>query len=317
MRTFFLPLLVLALTLHLGTASAAQAEDLDKQRRAAQKERQARKNERSKALNDAIKAFRAYVHELNGDFRARAKALDAEYELRRVDLKAERDVRAAAAQAEYEKKIVGLFTRPNVTFDQRTIEQLQAEGRVFADELFALERQGAEALHAARVENELEKNEIWTERDALAMERAAALGLTKTYEPILATPIGGELNDQEKRWNESEIKEVARLMERKRKMLGEYQNGAELRAWQLANMNEDFRLAWKEKEELHALDAEHAFYSTLFMQAAQGGRVDQQKLVAKIAEIGEKKKLVNIAYRQERDKERILRREEKRAIMDK
>ena len=82
-------------------------------------------------------------------------------------------------------------------------------------------------------------------------------------------------------------------------------------------MREDFKVTWDEKAELHALDSEQLFYNALFMQAAQGGQMDQQKFMAEMAEISEKKKLVSIKYRKERDKERVRRREEKKAIAKK
>ena len=69
-----------------------------------------------------------------------------------------------------------------------------------------------------------------------------------------------------------------------------------------------------EKAELHALESEQVFYNTLFMQAAQGQQVDQQKVLAQIAELNEKK-LINIEYRKIRDKRRITRREERKAIL--
>ena len=69
-----------------------------------------------------------------------------------------------------------------------------------------------------------------------------------------------------------------------------------------------------EKAELHALESKQVFYNPLFMQAAQGQQVDQQKVLAQIAELNEKK-LINIEYRKIRDKRRITRREERKAIL--
>ena len=65
---------------------------------------------------------------------------------------------------------------------------------------------------------------------------------------------------------------------------------------------------------LHALESEQVFYNTLFIQVAQGQQVDQQKVFAQIAELNEKK-LINIEYRKIRDKRRITRREERKAIL--
>lgn len=315
-RYLYLPLLALTLVVHPGV-EAADSKELQNQRRAAQKERQARKNDRSKALSDATRTFRDYVRELNLDYRDRVKALATDFELQRVALKADHDARVAGAEAEYQKKLSSLFMRPGSALDEETIEGLRAEGKAFADQMFALRKQGAEELHRARVENEMRKNALWSERDNLAMDQGATLGLTDSYEPILATPIGGDLTDQEERWNEREKKEVAKLMERNRQILREYRNGRALREWELGNLNQDFERTWNEQEELHALDADQIMYNALLMQAAQDGQVNQQKLMARMAEINEQKKLIAIKYRKERDEARIRRREEKKAMADK
>lgn len=316
-RFFYLSLLAFLLAGLAGATWAADSKEVQEQRRAAQKERQTKKNERSKELNDATRVFREFARDLNMDFRKRVKALDTELELRRVELKAEHDARVAGAEAEYQQKLSGLFMQPGAELDEQAIERLRAEGKAFSDEMFALRRQSAEALHTARIESEMEKNRLWDERDDLAIAEAESLGLTREVEPILATPVGGGLTDQEERWNERERKEAERLDERNRKLLAEYRNGRDLRRWQLANMQEDFERTWQEKAELHALDTEQVMFNALFMQAAQGGQVNQQKLVAKLAEINEKKKLISIRYRKERDQERIRRREEKTTIMAK
>jgi len=317
-RILCLPILTIVLAL-LGSsaAMAADSKELKKQRQAAQKERQLEKNERSKEINDASRAFREFTRDLKVEYRERVKDLDTDFELRRIDLKADHDARVAGAQAEYQKKLSGLFMQPNAEFDEQTVEKLQTEGRAFADEMFALEKQSAEELQGALMANEVDKSKEWSEMDELALQEAASLGLTDDYQPILATPIGDGLTKSEQSWNEREKKEVAKLAERNRKTLSEFRNGGELRDWQLENMKEDFKLTWDEKAELQALNSEQLFYNALFMQAAQGGQVDQQKLMAEMAEINEKKKLVNIKYRKERDKERVRRREEKKAISKK
>ena len=51
------------------------------------------------------------------------------------------------------------------------------------------------------------------------------------------------------------------------------------------------------------------------LQAAQGEQFDRQKVIAQMAELNEKTKLINIEYRKIRDKKRITRREEKKAIL--
>jgi hypothetical protein len=316
-RILYLPLLTIALVLLGGAAVAADSKELKKQRQAAQKERQQEKNERSQAINEANRAFREFTRDLKVEYRERVKDLDTEFKLQRIDLKSDHDARVAGAQAEYQKKMSSLFMRPDVEYNEQTMEKLQAEGRAFADEMFALKKQSAEELQDALMTNEENKDKEWSEMDQMALEEAASLGLTDDYQPILATPLGDGLTKSEERWNEREKKEVVKLAERNRKTLSAFRNGGELRAWQRANMRDDFKLAWDEKAELHALDTEQHLYNALFVQAAQKGEVDQQKLMADLAEIGEKKQLVGIKYRKERDKERVRRGQEKKAILKK
>jgi hypothetical protein len=313
-RILYFPLMVLAVVVQSSPAATDDSKELRKQRQAAQKERQVLKNARAKEINESTTDFREFLRDLKMDYLAQLKELDTDFELRRVELKADHDARVAGAEAEYQKKMSGLFTNPGVEFNEQTIEQLQAEGRAFADELFALRKQSAEEVHRERISNEERKNALLSERDKLALEEASSLGLTGKYSPILATPIGGGLSRQEERWNERERKEVLKLAERNRKLLAEFRNGEKLRRWQIGNLNEDFKLAWDEKAELHALDSEQIVYNAMIMQAARGGQVDQQKLMAKMAEINEQKKLIKIQYRKTRDQDRIKRREEKKKL---
>lgn len=149
----------------------------------------------------------------------------------------------------------------------------------------------------------------------MALEEASSLELTRKYPPILATPMGDGLTEQEQRWNKREKKEVVKLEQRNRKTLSAFRNGEKLRKWEIEKLNEDFKLTWDEKAELHALDSQQLFYNAMFMQAAQGGTIDQQDFMAKLAEINEQKKLINIEYRKIRDQNRIKRRKEKKAIL--
>lgn len=314
-RALYVPLLALALLFQPTPATADDSKELRKQRQTAQKERQAKKNERTKEINENTRDFREYTRDLKMDYQAQAKELDTEFELRRVELKADHDARVAGAETEYQKKMSNLSMKPGVEFNEQTIEQLQAEGKAFADELFALRKQSAEELHREKMAKEERKSALMTQRDQTALEEASSLGLTGKYSPILAVPIGDGLTKQEERWNEREKKEVVKLEERNRKTVAEFRNGEKLRKWQTGNLNEDFKLRWDEKAELHALDSEQILYNAIFVQAAQGGQVDQQGFMARIAEINEQKKLINIEYRKVRDQNRIKRRDEKKKLM--
>lgn len=314
-RVLYVPVLALAVLFHHHPAVAAESKELRKQRQAAQKERQAQKNERNKEYNEATKDFREFVRDLKLDSREQLAELDTEFKLRRVELKAEHDARVAGAQAEYQKKMSGLFMTPGVEFNEQTIEKLQAEGKAFADELFTLRKQSAEELHREAIATEERKNALLTEKDRLAMDEAASLGLTKKFSPILATPIGDGLTQSEERWNEREQKEVEKLELRSRKTVNEFQIGKRLREWEIGNQNEDFKLVWDEKAELQVLDSEQNFYNILFMQAARGGQIDQQDVMSKMAEINEQKKLIGIKYRKIRDQNRIKRARDRKEMM--
>lgn len=314
-RILYPPLLALALLSLLNPATADESKELSKQRQAAQKERKTQKSERSKEISEGTKDFREYVRDLKMDYQEQVKELDTEFELQRVELKADHDARVAGAEAEYQKKLSSLFMRPGAEFDDQAIKQMQAEGKAFADELFALKKQSAEELHREQIAKEERENALLSERDRMALDEASTLGLTGKYSPILATPIGDGLTKEEERWNERERKEVVKLEDRNKKTVSKFRNGEKLRKWEIGNLNEDFKLTWDEKAELHALDSQQIFYNAMFMQAAQGGQVDQQKLMADMAEINEKKKLITIEYRKVRDKNRITRREEKKAIL--
>ncbi|NCF29331.1 MAG: hypothetical protein GWP69_18270 [Gammaproteobacteria bacterium] len=314
-RILYPPLIALALLSLLNPATADESKELRKQRQAAQKERQTQKSERSKEISEGTKDFREYVRNLTMDYQEQVKELDTEFKLQRVELKADHDARVAGAEAEYQKKLSSLFMRPGVEFNDQAIEQMQADGKAFADELFALKKQSAEELHREQIAKEERENALLSEVDRMALDEASSLGLTGKYSPILATPIGDGLTKEEERWNERERKEVVKLEDRNKKTISKFRNGEKLRKWEIGNLNEDFKLTWDEKAELHALDSQQLFYNAMFMQAAQGGQVDQQKLMAEMAEINEKKKLIKIEYRKVRDKNRITRREEKKAIL--
>lgn len=300
----------------LTPALADDSKELRKQQQAAQKERQAEKKERSGEINDARKDFRELARAMKSDYQQQVKELSTEFELQRVDLRANHDIKITEAEAEFQKRQSDMLMKTGFNFDQQTIERIQAEGKAYADKLFALKRESAEELHGARIANEERKNELLTKRDQLLLAEAGSLGLTREYPPILATPIGDTLTRNEEKWNEREAKEVRKLQEHNGKILSEFRNGEKLRKWEIQVLNEDFKLTWDEKSELDALDSEQNFFSTLMMQPIQGGKTDPQAYMSKITEINKNKKLINIKYRKIREQNRIKRREEKKEILD-
>ena len=147
------------------------------------------------------------------------------------------------------------------------------------------------------------------------LDEAAALGLTGSNQPILATPIGGELTDQEQRWNEREKKAVVKHEEQNSKLLAEFRNGAKLRQWAMDNLNEDFRLTWEEKDKVHALDVEHKVVNGMMTGAGSGGPADQQQWMKQIQELGAEKRKINTEYHKINAKNRIERGEQRKAIL--
>lgn len=307
--------IAIPLMIVLAPALADDSRELRKQQQAAQKERQAEKKERSREINDARKDFRELARENKTDYQQQMKDLDTEFELQRVDLQANHDMKIAEAEAEYQKKLSDMLIKTGFSFDQQGIERMQAEGKAYADKLFALKRASAKELHEAHIANELHKNELLTKRDQLLLDEATSLGLSDEYAPILATPIGDSLTRSEKKWNEREAKEVHKIKEHNSKILSEFRNGEKLRKWEIEVLNEDFKLTWDEKSELEALDSEQNFFSTLMMQPIQGGKTDPQAYMSKITEINKNKKLINIKYRKIRQQNRIKRRKKKKEIL--
>ena len=314
-RRFHLLALTLAFLSVFNPALADDGKELRKQRQAAYGERQAQKKERSAQLKDNIKAFREFTGELKREYKEQANDLETTFQLLEVELKAEHDAKVAEAEAEFQKKLTGLFMQPGVTSDPEALDKLQADGKAYADELFALKKQAAEKLHRERIVHEERKNKLLSENDRKALDEAAALGLTGDYAPILATAIGDGLTSQEERWNERERQEVVKIKEKNMKTLGEFRNGERLRNWEIQNLDEDFKLAWDKKEKLQTLDAKQIFYNTMFMQAARGEEVDQQAFMSELAEITKKQKMINIEYNKIADQNRIKRREERKAIL--
>ena len=276
-----------------------------------------KKKDRTAQLQEARRAFRDFTRNLKTDYKAKLKELDVAFELKEVELRAERDAQIAAAEAEYQQKLMGLFMRPGAAPQETAIEALQAQGKAYADDLFQVKQAFDEQRYQAQMDLEQQKSDLLAEQDRAALDEAAKLGLSQDYAPILATPIGDGLTKQETAWNDRERKEVEKLAAQNHKLLREFANGAALRAWDMNNMETDFKLASDEKRELHELDAQQLFYNTIFVQAAQGGEIDQQELMAKVTEIGKQNKLIKIKYKKIRDQNRILRREEKKAILEK
>jgi hypothetical protein len=313
-RICSLGLLLMILLMPHTTVYAKEDKELRQQRTAAHKDRQDQRNQRNQAIADATKAFREYTRNLKSEYQAILKNLDTGFELKRVELQAAQDAAVAHAEAEYQKKWNGLFLRPGRQWNPDTIKEIEQEAKAYSDELFRLKKEAAAMAHREKMVVERDKHARLKEMDHKAMQQASSLGLTKTYAPILATPIGGELTRPEEQWNEREQKEVEKIHERNAQTVVEFRNGEALRAWERSLLEEDFRLAWEEKSELHALDSRQSFFNTLMMQAAQGEQTDQQPFFDQLAELAKKRKLIKIKYDQIRKQNTINRREEKKRL---
>jgi hypothetical protein len=310
-------LVSMACFIAVSPADAKEDRGLQKQRQAAQKARQSEKREQNREIADATRSFREFTRDLKDETRASLKDIDTEFELRRLDLQAERDSRIAEAEAEYQKKWSSLFQRSaGGQINPEALKEIEREAKAYSDQLFRLREEAAQIAHKEKMVIERKKHALLQEMDRRAMDEAASLGLTKKPVPVLATPIGGELTRQEKQWNEREEKDVERTHEQNLRLVREFRTGEKLRAWELDNLEQDFQLASEERRELHAIESQHTFFNTLLMQSALGAEVNQQDIMARIAELAKQTKLVDIKYDTIRKKNAITRREEKKKLLE-
>lgn len=307
--------MLLAFAVPLVVLKAADDAELRQQRMAAQKERQDRKNERSTEINNATRQFREFVRDLKAETREEARDLDTEFQLRRVELNADHQTRMAEVNAEYQTALSSAYAGATGDSGENTAQYIQEKLTERMTRQFELEKQSAEELHQAKIGIEERKHELWAGYDRRAIEEAESLGLTGDYEPILARPIGGELTNQEEQWNAREPKDIEKLKQRNEMLLSEFRTGGALRAWELANLQEDFDLTWQEKSELREVEAQTPLPNLLAMPGAETGPEAQQNLMAKLAELEKEKRLIKIKYDQMQNKETIMRREERKEIL--
>ena len=295
---------------------AKEDKELRKQRQAAQKERQAEKNERNHELADARKTFREFTRDLKMEYSSLLKDVDTEFELTQVDLQAERAAKMSEIEAEYQKKWTSLLMNPGGGMNKETLKKMEQEAKAYSNELFRLKEEAAQIAFKEKIASQQQKDGLLQERDTRALEEAASLRLTEQHEPITATPIGGELTRQEKQWNDREKKEIERIHSQNIRTIREFKNGRALREWESKNLEKDFQLKWQEKRELHDIQSQLTFFNSLLMQAAQGGEVSQQEIMAKFTELGKQNKLVKIKYNTINKKNSIKRRIEKKKIQE-
>ncbi len=306
----------IALIFPIDQLQAKEDKELRKQRQAAQKERQAEKNERNRELADARKNFREFTRDLKMEYSSLLKDVDTEFELTQVDLQAERAAKMSEIEAEYQTKWTNLLLNPGGGMNKETLKKMEQEAKAHSNELFRLKEEAAQIAFKEKIASQQQKDALLQERDTRALEEASSLRLTKQYEPITATPIEGELTRQEKQWNDRENKEIERIHTQNIRTIREFKNGRALREWESKNLEEDFQLKWQEKRELHDIQSQLTFFNSLLMQAAQGGEVSQQEIMAKFTELGKQNKLVRIKYNSIKKKNSIKRRIEKKKIQE-
>ncbi len=297
-----------------GTAGAQTDKELREQRSAAQKERAALSKQRNQELADASRELREHARELDTEYREKLRQIDVEFELRRVELESAHKTKVAAAEAEFQKKLSAAMTAPGDEDMQQRIAKLEAEMKVMSAELFRLKEDAASTEHKERMAVAARKHEQLAEMDQAVLRKAEALGLTREHAPVLASPIGGELTRPEEQWNERERKEVATIAARNAKALAKYADGAKLREWERANMEEDFRLDWEEKRELNELASRRMLFGAFMLQADPSRPADAQSLTDRIAEAGLEEKQIKIKFDQLRKTKAIERRETRRKL---
>jgi hypothetical protein len=313
-KWMFLAVVCLGFLLPLGMAQAQTDRELRDQRNAAQKERQAETTARNQQLSDATRVFREYARNLEQEYRERLRALDVEFELRQVQLQADQDRRVAVAEAELQKQWSALFMPTGSQDASDRLETMQEQAQAYSDELFRIKREAAEQLHREKMALVETQHGLLGEMDERILAEAESLGLTADYPPILATPIGGELTRQEEQWNQRAERDAERTRERNAATLSKYVNGERLRAWERANLEEDFQLLWAERDELRELDSQNAFFSTMMLQAGQGEEADPQALMERLSELRQQEQLIKIKYQQIRRENTIKRREERKLL---
>ena len=314
MTKFITGLLAISITIHPTFIAYADDRALQAERREAQKQRQQHKNERSREHRDALREFRNFANDLRQQYNERARELDTEYRLQKEELRADRQLKIADVDAELQKNISGLFLNPAAS-EQASMEKIKAEMKAYSDKAFAIKQEAARLEHEEYIHNEQRKHELLSERDDRVMGRAEELGLLSQPEPILASPLGGALTENEERWNEREHKEVQRLSDSNQRYLGEYLYGKELRSWQIENEREDFRLKTEKEEALHALNSEQTWLNSLMFSPNNAGANSTEDMAARLAEISRKSRKININYNKEGRQLSVLRREQRREIM--
>jgi hypothetical protein len=309
-------LLGLFLTLPQGYAPAFAQDDkeLRAQRSEAHKARSEERKQRNQDLSDATRELRDYARELEAVYKPEAQGIDTAYRLEEVRLRAEGAERVARAETGFQKEFTAAIFTQGAEPDAQRLQAMEANAKAYGERLFALKRQAAEEVHRARMQAEADKDRLRDALDQKVLARAAELGLTRDYAPILARPIGGELTRQEEQWNQGEEKEVAKIAERNARQLAPYRNGQRLREWERANAEEDFRLKWEEDAERQALTAQHSVYGAL-LQPAQGEAAGQAYM-ERAAELAEQQRLIQIRYQQIKQENTIKRREEKKRILE-
>lgn len=301
----------------IASAPSAVATD-DRQLRAlrkeAQRERQQQRKQRNQQLADAARTFRADTGNLAAEYRERARTIDTEFSLEEVGLNAELDAEVAGLEAELQKRMGSALTAGNESEMMAHLQTMGKESAEHQNRIFEARKQGAVRIQEARLRARARRDTLFLEMDEQALQRAAALGLTWAPDPILATPVGGEMTRSDEQWNDREFKEIERIRERHAGLLSEFANGERLRAWERANLEQDFTLEWEERSELQALQSQQTLFTTFLMQPTNGGAPDGQSYIDQLADIGEQQRLIKIRFEQIRQENTIRRREEKRSL---
>ena len=310
----FRVLLGVALLLLFGAVQAQSDKELRDQRSAAHKERQAETKARNQELSDATRAFKEYARNLEQEYRERLRELDVDFELRQVELRADQDRQVAAAEAELQKQWTAMFMPTGSEDVSERLETMQEQARGHSGALFQIRKEAAERLHREKMALIGDQHTLLSEMDETILAEAEALGLMAEYPPILASPIGGELTRQEDQWNQRAEKEAEKIRDRNISTLSKYVTGERLRAWERANLEEDFQLQWAERDELRELDSQNAFVNTMMLQAGRTEEASPQLLMERLAELNQQQQLIKIKYEQTRKENTIKRREERKRL---
>ena len=70
-----------------------------------------------------------------------------------MDLQGDKQAKVAVAEAEYQKKLTGLFLRPEGGSTNEALKNLEKQSKAYANEMFQIRKEAAKSSHDAAIAN--------------------------------------------------------------------------------------------------------------------------------------------------------------------